>query len=361
MAIAAWVATATVNSTSAGGHARGALLKAASEPITRSSTTSGTTSDDSTSMIPAYRRRSWVPGTRPVVDDRHAVADELAEPGLVDPEDRQPGHDVVGQPGRGHDDRPVALEDPDRRPIDSERAMHLGHDGPQDGVTVERGGQPLGDPQDRLQAIGQERLVGGLAGSRCGGPVHRRPKRQRRDDQDRQLGQDRGVDHGPLAALDGPRQEGQDDRGQPDGDRPAAGQEGRREEQGHGCETDPERVVGPGPELDRRVADQCGDRDQGRAERAGHRGGVALAWLRFVRVNREHGLASLESSRHSGVPPEAPDHQVARSKPASPEPGSAVGLNYPHRRRIVPPTTPSERLILGTTAGRAWYHWCTAF
>ena len=76
--------------------------------------------------------------------------------------------------------------------------------------------------------------------------------------------QDRGVDHGPLAALDGPRQEGQDHRGQPDG-RPPGGGTGRppRKNRGTAAETDPERVVSPGRELDRRVADQCGDRDQG--------------------------------------------------------------------------------------------------
>ena len=53
IAIAAWVATATANSTSAVDHVRGACEKAASAPITRSSSRSGTTSEDWMSRIPA--------------------------------------------------------------------------------------------------------------------------------------------------------------------------------------------------------------------------------------------------------------------------------------------------------------------
>ena len=53
IAIAAWVATATANSTSAGDQGAAPFEKAASAPMTRSSRMSGTTSDDWTSMIPA--------------------------------------------------------------------------------------------------------------------------------------------------------------------------------------------------------------------------------------------------------------------------------------------------------------------
>ena len=61
IAIAAWVATATANSTSACVHGRGRAVNAARAPITFSSLTRGTEMDDLTSRIPPYSARSSSP------------------------------------------------------------------------------------------------------------------------------------------------------------------------------------------------------------------------------------------------------------------------------------------------------------
>ena len=89
-------------------------------------------------------------------------AQDLADPALVTTEDRQAARDVVGETGPGGDLQAVVAEHPDGRGVGPQPAPRLVDDHPDERLAVVRGGQAPGDPEDRVEALGELRLGAGV-------------------------------------------------------------------------------------------------------------------------------------------------------------------------------------------------------
>ena len=83
---------------------------------------------------------------------------DLPDPALVASEVRQAARHVVGDPGPGGQLEAVVVDGPDRRRVRAQDALRLIHDHPQQLAPVVRGGQPPGDPEHRVEALGELRL-----------------------------------------------------------------------------------------------------------------------------------------------------------------------------------------------------------
>ena len=128
-----------------------------------------------------------------------AGAQDLADPALVATEDRQAPGQLVGEAGPCRDLEAVVAQDADRRRVGAQGALGLVDDHPEEVGPIVRGGQPSGDPEDRVEALGELGLEGahptvrralvtgaGAAGRighvalGSGEPADERPSRRRR-------------------------------------------------------------------------------------------------------------------------------------------------------------------------------------
>ena len=85
-------------------------------------------------------------------------AQDRADPSLVAAEDRQAPGELVRETGPGRHLEDVVAQDPDRRRVGSQGALGLVDDHPEEVGPIVRGGQPSGDPEDRVESLGQLRL-----------------------------------------------------------------------------------------------------------------------------------------------------------------------------------------------------------
>ena len=89
-----------------------------------------------------------------------AGAQDLADPALVATEDRQAPGQLVGKAGPGRDLEAVVAQDADRRRVGAQGALGLVDDHPEEVGPIVRGGQPSGDPEDRVEPLGELGLEG---------------------------------------------------------------------------------------------------------------------------------------------------------------------------------------------------------
>ena len=176
-AIAACVASVVMNATSPLVQARGSRRDRRQGAETRSWWMSGAIRWPATSKTPSYRSRAcWrSPRTSGIGQDVPGAQD-LADPALVAPEDRQaPGERRRGGPAQAATSRTVVAQDPDRRGVGAQGALGLVDDHPEEVGPIVRGGQPSGDAEDRVESLGELGLEGAarrrgmLATGRAGG------------------------------------------------------------------------------------------------------------------------------------------------------------------------------------------------
>ena len=89
-----------------------------------------------------------------------AGAQDLADPALVAFEDRQAPGQLVGETGPCRDLEAVVAQDADRRRVGAQGALGLVDDRPEEVGPIVRGGQPSGDPEDRVESLGEFGLEG---------------------------------------------------------------------------------------------------------------------------------------------------------------------------------------------------------
>jgi hypothetical protein len=90
-------------------------------------------------------------GCRVLDRERLARADHVADPALGALQDGQPAGDIGVQTCPGRDRELVALEQPEHRDVDTECALRLPHDHPQELGPIVGRGEPLRDLEDRLE------------------------------------------------------------------------------------------------------------------------------------------------------------------------------------------------------------------
>ena len=85
---------------------------------------------------------------------------DLADPAFVASKGREAFRQVVGQAGPGGDFEDVVVEDTDRRGVCAQGASRFVDDHAEQVRSVVRRGKPSGDPEDRVEPLGELRLEG---------------------------------------------------------------------------------------------------------------------------------------------------------------------------------------------------------
>ncbi len=80
---------------------------------------------------------------------------QFTDPAFAHIEHRQGPRRLTGKTRPGRDDQLVILEDPDRHVVHAERAARLFHDRAEEVLAVMRRGEALGDPEDRVEPLGE--------------------------------------------------------------------------------------------------------------------------------------------------------------------------------------------------------------
>ena len=185
-----------MNATSPLVQSRGSRVTADSAPMTRSWWMSGAmrspaNSNDAVVALVAVARRSS--RTSAQASTWPVRRTSPTQPSSRRKTGSRPG-ELVGQAGPGGDLEPVVAQDPDRRRVGAQGTLRLVDDHPEQLGPVVRGGQPPGDAEDGVEALGELGLEGAArwSGGADRGRVGRLEHDRRRD----RIGSAGGRRHG---------------------------------------------------------------------------------------------------------------------------------------------------------------------